>query len=234
MVGQQVSLLARIFAPRTRYVLAFVLAYIVTALAAAVYNWNPEFIFYTVAVVAFIVLIAFMDGRVEFSQLALWCLALWGALHLAGGQMPIPHEVTEPGKSSVLYNMRLLPWLPKYDQLVHAFGFGASVIAAYEAMSAHFKTKLQLGWAMGSALFLIGLGLGAVNEIIEFAAVLIVPETNVGGYRNTGWDLVSNAVGAFVGGFDPEVATKVILARKSPIIVVRTVTGHYPNQLLLC
>ena len=29
------------------------------------------------------------------------------------------------------------------------------------------------------------------------AATLLVPETNVGGYENTGWDLVANMVGAF-------------------------------------
>ena len=27
-------------------------------------------------------------------------------------------------------------------------------------------------------------------------ATLLIPETNVGGYRNTGWDLVSNLIGA--------------------------------------
>ena len=41
-----------------------------------------------------------------------------------------------------------------------------------------------------------GMGLGSLNELIEFAATLTVPETNVGGYINTGWDLVSNCVGA--------------------------------------
>ena len=41
-----------------------------------------------------------------------------------------------------------------------------------------------------------GMGLGAMNELIEFAATLLVPETNVGGYVNTGWDLVANFVGA--------------------------------------
>jgi hypothetical protein len=35
-----------------------------------------------------------------------------------------------------------------------------------------------------------------LNEIVEFAATLLVPETNVGGYLNTGWDLVANATGA--------------------------------------
>ena len=41
-----------------------------------------------------------------------------------------------------------------------------------------------------------GLGFGALNEVVEFAATLLVPETNVGGYRNTGWDLVANLFGA--------------------------------------
>ena len=41
-----------------------------------------------------------------------------------------------------------------------------------------------------------GMGFGALNEIVEFFAVLMLPETNVGGYTNTGWDLVSNLVGA--------------------------------------
>ena len=39
------------------------------------------------------------------------------------------------------------------------------------------------------------MGFGALNEVVEFAATLSVPETNVGGYVNTGWDLVSNLVG---------------------------------------
>ena len=43
-----------------------------------------------------------------------------------------------------------------------------------------------------------GLGFGALNEVIEFAATLLVPETNVGGYLNTGWDLVANLFGATV------------------------------------
>ena len=40
-----------------------------------------------------------------------------------------------------------------------------------------------------------GMGLGALNEVVEFVATRIA-ETNVGGYVNTGWDLVYNALGA--------------------------------------
>ena len=37
-----------------------------------------------------------------------------------------------------------------------------------------------------------------MNEVIEFAATILVPETNVGGYMNTGWDLVANLAGAII------------------------------------
>ena len=43
-----------------------------------------------------------------------------------------------------------------------------------------------------------GMGFGAANEVIEFAATILVPETNVGGYMNTGWDLVANLVGCVI------------------------------------
>ena len=43
-----------------------------------------------------------------------------------------------------------------------------------------------------------GMGFGALNEIVEFMATLTLTETNVGGYENTGWDLVANMIGSIV------------------------------------
>jgi hypothetical protein len=42
------------------------------------------------------------------------------------------------------------------------------------------------------------MGFGALNEVVEFIAVLTIPNTNVGGYENTGWDLVANLTGTVV------------------------------------
>ena len=50
----------------------------------------------------------------------------------------------------------------------------------------------------GTLIFLVvlmGSGLGAVNEMIEFLAVLTFPETGVGGYENTMLDIVFNLFG---------------------------------------
>ena len=44
------------------------------------------------------------------------------------------------------------------------------------------------------------LGLGALNEMVEFIATLAHHGAHAGGYWNTGWDLVSNFTGATAGG----------------------------------
>jgi hypothetical protein len=93
----------------------------------------------------------------------------------------------------------LIPDRLKYDQVVHAYGFGVTTWICWLGLQATLSGagkdaiptagRLVLVWAAGQ-------GFGALNEVIEFAATLLVPETNVGGYLNTGWDLVSNLVGA--------------------------------------
>jgi hypothetical protein len=42
------------------------------------------------------------------------------------------------------------------------------------------------------------MGFGAANEVVEFIATITLPGTNVGGYENTGWDLVANLVGCLL------------------------------------
>ncbi|MBK5228543.1 MAG: hypothetical protein JJE05_08555 [Actinobacteria bacterium] len=44
--------------------------------------------------------------------------------------------------------------------------------------------------------FFVGLGFGAINETIEFLITLLPGDSNVGGFSNTGWDLVANTLGA--------------------------------------
>jgi len=59
-----------------------------------------------------------------------------------------------------------------------------------------------------------GMGFGAANEVVEFAATLMLPGTNVGGYENTGWDLVANLVGCLVAAAVISVRQVVLEERK--------------------
>lgn len=176
----------------------FVAVYMLAFAGVAFRAGNSEFVFYGIVMALLVAGVLWMDTRVGFSTPVLWGLALWGLLHMAGGNVPIPDAAAGEGLS-VLYSYRPWPGLPKYDQVVHAFGFFVATLAAFEALRAGTGlTRPTPGLAVAS--FLIGMGLGAANEIVEFVATLTMPETNVGGYVNTGWDLVSNGVGAAIGG----------------------------------
>jgi len=129
-----------------------------------------------------------LDQRVGFSPWILWALAAWGFAHMAGGLIPFGE--------GVLYNASLGDTVVHYDRVVHAFGFGVATIACWEALVAINPTvTLTPGTAVLVAL--MGMGVGAANEVVEFAASHLFA-SNVGGYENTGWDLVANLLGCTV------------------------------------
>jgi hypothetical protein len=97
----------------------------------------------------------------------------------------------------VLYSLWLIPEHLKYDQIVHAFGFGVTTWVCWQGLQAiHPAERPTFGRLVlaGSA----SLGFGALNEVIEFIATRLIENTNVGDFVNTGWDLVSNLVGATI------------------------------------
>lgn len=188
--------------------IVFVLLYMLVCSALALRQGNTEFLMYAVVMVLFIVGTLALHLRVRFSPGVLWLLAIWGLLHMAGGTVPVDPQYTDAWRAAtdpaqrpdaaVLYSLRLHPDLPKYDQIVHTFGFFSATLACFQALVALLGAQRTLATAVAAAL--MGIGLSALNEVIEFIAVLTVPETNVGGYINTGWDLVSNTIGATAAG----------------------------------
>ena len=99
----------------------------------------------------------------------------------------------------VLYNAVLAPHL-RYDNVVHFFGFGTAGVAMWEALSSRFMRPEPSPLAAGVVVWLFGMGIGALNEVVEFAIALNVEESNIGGYLNTGRDLVANMLGAALAG----------------------------------
>lgn len=182
---------------------AFNAAYLTAAVIGAIASGNQEFIFYIVVMLALLALGTYVHMRVNFRDGVIWGLSAWGALHMAGGLLPVPASWPVNGDIRVLYSWWLIPGWLKYDQVIHAFGFGVTAIACWQALRAGIasltgKPRKQIHSTFGLLIlcWAASLGFGALNEVVEFAATLLVPSTNVGGYINTGWDLVSNAIGA--------------------------------------
>ena len=192
---------AREGADRVWPVALFTSVYLVGALITAVQVSNYEFLLYIGVVVLMMGVVWVVHGRVALTSGALWCLSIWGLAHMAGGLVVVPESWPVLGTNHVLYSLWLIPDRLKYDHVVHAYGFGVTTWVCWQGIRAALGEQPQrvrptLGLMVLCAA--AGLGFGALNAVIEFAATLLVPETNVGGYLNTGWDLVANLFGATV------------------------------------
>jgi len=180
-----------------RSVISFTLIYL---LSATLFSWrlqNWEFIFYVFVVLIIGLLVMNIHKRVQFSTGILWCLSAWGLMHMMGGLIAIPLSWPHEGDHAVLYSLWLIPDYLKYDQIIHGYGFGVGTWACWQALSPIVvSSKEHLSEIILAVL--AANGLGAANEIIEFFATLVLPSTNVGGYINTGWDLVFNLLGSLV------------------------------------
>lgn len=136
--------------------------------------------------------------RAVLPDLLAVALAVAAVADLAGGLINVGQNV--------LYNASIGPYsaalgthLLQYDHIAHAYvsfvtAFAGWVMLATPHAAAGHRRELVI-LAVGAAL-----GLGALNEVAEFLATLAHHGGHAGGYWNTGWDLVCNAIGAGAAG----------------------------------
>jgi energy-coupling factor transporter transmembrane protein EcfT len=179
-----------------KWLIAFTLAYTIPFTVYFLSRGNGEFIWYIIVVLVLMVLVLGTLPKSQLPRGIVWALSVWALLHLAGGSVRVGE--------TVLYGLQLLPIyngggemiLLKYDQVVHAFGFGLSALAMLHFLRRYESDKNKIGVYIIAAL--AGMGLGVLNEIVEFIAVLLFPNNGVGGYVNTSLDLIFNTLGAAV------------------------------------
>lgn len=172
----------------------FLFAYV---LVAALALWsavagNYEFLIYTAVSIFLVVILHRGDKRFHFGGAALWGFNLWLVLHILGGLWPVGDGVLY---SLVLIDLVGEPYsVLKYDQVVHTYCYFIVALLLWQVM-AHALVRSSFALLAGATV-LAATGVGGLNEIVEFIATVVVPETNVGGYENTAIDLLSNFVGA--------------------------------------
>lgn len=178
----------------------FTLTYAAAALAACFARQNWEFLMYVAQMFVLVGLVMWAHRRARFTTGALWLLSLWGFLHLAGGIIPVPTHLAQINDKdqtrAVLYGLWFVRDVFKYDNLVHCFGFFAATMAVGQALRPFLDPAVPPRLALFVIVACAGMGLGAINEIIEFLATVVFPETGVGGYVNNALDLCWNALGA--------------------------------------
>ena len=188
--------------PNLKPVLIFTGLYMVLAVAGAMGAGNREFIIYISVMMVVITTIFKVHRRYPLTVPLLWSFSVWGLLHMAGGLVTIPQDWAREGPHDVLYSWWIIPRYLKYDQLTHAYGFGITSWLCWHIMKGALRSPdgSPVRPTPGMLLLCVaaGMGFGAFNEVVEFAATRILPDTNVGDYANTGWDLVANLVGSLI------------------------------------
>ncbi len=156
---------------------------------------NYEFLTYIGVTLFFMTLIILTNRRVYYPDFLLWILSLWSLAHMCGGGLIIGGEKLY---EFMIFDIVGEPYLIfKYDQFVHITGFAGATLAMYYLIKPLLRNPHR--WiALSVVVIMAGLGVGALNEIVEFFVSVLVGETGVGGYVNTSLDLVSDLLGALI------------------------------------
>ena len=157
---------------------------------------NYEFLGYWIVLVALFLIVIRMDKKFNFPLFSIWLFSIWSVLHMAGGLIKI--------NGTRLYDLVLIPilgdpfFILKYDQVIHTYCYVAISILVYFVLAKYMSNKK----ALIVFSILSALGIGLLNEVIEFGMVIFADAADaVGGYYNTALDLVFNLIGAIIGSF---------------------------------
>ncbi len=168
---------------------AFVnLLYIVIFTWLSLRRENYEFLLYAGIIIVLFALILIKQRALKFNGTILWGLTVWGLMHMAGGNVRVG--------DGILYEVQLIQPFLRFDQLVHFLGFGTATLVCHHLLKPHLREATPWSPTLIGLIVMMGVGVGGLNEIVEFIAVGVIPETGVGGYENTLWDMVFNLFGA--------------------------------------
>ncbi|HSJ34794.1 MAG TPA: hypothetical protein VLB85_07025 [Acidimicrobiia bacterium] len=145
-------------------------------------------IYLAVTVVLTLVMVG-IDRAVTFADPVLWGLALVAIGNMAGGVILVD--------DGTLYLADVLGPV-RYDKIFHAFATGVGTIAAWAALK-RWGELYRLTPGLGFTVVLMGCGVGALVEVVEYVGTLVVANSSVGDYGNNMLDLVANLTGAVVG-----------------------------------
>jgi len=141
------------------FLVIFNLVYIIGFAIYYISIRDYEFLWYVLVLVILFTLVASTLHKSKFDYLILWGLSLWGLMHMAGGGLIV--------SGAVLYKLKLIylfdigdTYILKFDQFVHAFGFGVTTLVAWHLLKPYLNNKVNYK-IIYPMVVLIAMGAGA-------------------------------------------------------------------------
>ena len=180
------------------FILIFTILYVLLFGFYYISNGNFEFIWYVIILIFLIIFVSWLNSLYNFSSGVLLGVSIWGLIHMAGGSVRI--------NGTVLYRYIIYPLFSadvagtdilRYDQFAHFYCYFFVTLLLYYIMAAYVRKDINK-FALSILLVFTAMGIGALNELLEFIPVLVLENTGVGDYFNTLWDIVFNTLGSIV------------------------------------
>tara|TARA_Y100000310_G_scaffold110949_1_gene109358 strand:+ start:1361 stop:1936 length:576 start_codon:yes stop_codon:yes gene_type:complete len=158
---------------------------------------NFEFVGYWIVLVSLFLIVVKISDKFKIPTWAIGLFSIWSVLHMAGGLLRINGLRLY---DFIFFNILGDPFfILKYDQVIHAYCYFAISILIYFILKNYVKKSEA---ALVTFTVLAALGIGVLNEVIEFGMVIFLDAADaVGGYYNTALDMLFNLIGAIIGPF---------------------------------
>ena len=181
-------------------ILIFNLLYIIPFTIYYALKKNYEFLGYIAVLVIIGIVIMSTLRKSNLDYFALSLLSIWGLLHMLGGGLIINGHTLYATHIVDLVQGEGEFYILKMDQVIHFYGFLTAAVVVFQLLSAGFNVRKHAKMAVFIS-WIGSMGLGALNEVIEFVAFISIEHTGVGDIYNTGLDLIFNMFGALLGAF---------------------------------
>src|SRR3989338_901435 len=178
-----------------KLILIFSILYLIFFISLAIIRQNYEFVFYIAVICLLTIIIILHHKQLHIKPIIVGGLSVMGFMHLAGGNLYFG--------GIRLYDIYPFQNFIRYDQIVHTLGFFVATFVSYSLIRPYLDLRIKHHpLVLSLILILTASGFGALNEVIEFGAVLFFDAAQqVGDYYNNAWDLVFNLLGAVAACF---------------------------------
>lgn len=173
-------------------ILIFTVVYLLVFTLNALFYANFEFLYYTVLLAVLIYVVIIVNKRLHLGFFILINLSILGFLHLLGGNLY--------WQGIRLYDWYFIPNFFRYDNFIHTYATFIATLALYSLLGNFIDFEIKKRYPLFALiLILMAIGLGTLNELAEFFAVVVFNVAEkVGGYFNNALDLLFNTIGAIL------------------------------------